>query len=214
MALRPPSSPGNARPPAINLPPVTLGLLIAMVVVHLVRLVAPPEVDRLLFVHLAFIPAAYLADGWPFWSLLVAPFSYAFLHGGIGHLALNGVMLTVMGQVLERRLGWPRFLLPFAAGTAGGAMVHVLIGGAPQAPLIGASAGVGGLFGAGLILHRRGLGLGPNGQLLVALAGLFIIINLIGVVLPIQSRIAHAAHLGGFVAGALVAGRLSVLGRP
>jgi membrane associated rhomboid family serine protease len=58
----------------------------------------------------------------------------ALLHGGVGHLALNGVMLTVMGQVLERRLGWARFLLLFASGAAGGALVHVMIGGAADIP--------------------------------------------------------------------------------
>jgi membrane associated rhomboid family serine protease len=118
-----------------------------------------------------------------------------------------------MGQVLERRLGAGRFLLLLAAGVAGGALVHVIIGGSPRAPLIGASAGVGGLYGAGFVLHRRGVNLGPNAQLLVALAGLFIIINLLGVVLPILSNIAYAAHLGGFIAGALAAARLRVPGR-
>jgi membrane associated rhomboid family serine protease len=143
------------------------------------------------------------------WSLVVAPFSYALLHGGIGHLLLNGVMLAVMGQVLERRLGPARFLLLFAAGAAGGALAHVLIGGFPQTPLVGASAGVGGLYGAGLVLQRRGVWLGPNTQALVALAGLFVIINLIGLVLPIFGYIAYAAHLGGFIAGALLATRLN-----
>jgi membrane associated rhomboid family serine protease len=200
---------GSARPPAINLPPLTLALLGAMTAIYLVLLLAPPEVERLVVVYFAFIPAAYLSSGWPVWSLLAAPFSYALLHGGLGHLALNGVMLAVMGQVLERRLGPGRFLLLFAAGAVGGALVHVLIGGSPEAPLIGASAAVGGLYGAGFVLHRRGVNLGPNAQVLVALAGLFIIINLLGLVLPILSNIAYAAHLGGFIAGALVATRVA-----
>jgi membrane associated rhomboid family serine protease len=204
----PPGS--SARPPAINLPPLTLALLGVMTAIYLVLLIAPTEVEQLVVVHFAFIPAAYLSAGRPVWSLLAAPFSYALLHGGFGHLALNGVMLAVMGQVLERRLGPGRFLLLFAVGAAGGALVHALVGGSPQVPLVGASAGVGGLYGAGFVLQRRGVYLGPNGQLLIALAGLFIIMNLLGVILPILGNIAYAAHLGGFVAGALLAARLSL----
>ncbi|HEX2479861.1 MAG TPA: rhomboid family intramembrane serine protease [Geminicoccaceae bacterium] len=210
MAFRPSVPSGsNARPPAINLPPLTLALLAAMTIIHVGLALAPAEFERLGVMYFSFIPAAYLAEGWPFWSLLVAPFSYALLHGGFGHLVLNGVMLAVMGQVLERRLGPGGFLLLFAAGAAGGALVHFMIGGAPRVPLIGASAGVGGLYGAGLVLHRRGVYLGPNTRLLVVLAGLFIIMNLLGLVLPILSDIAYAAHLGGFIAGALVAARLT-----
>ena len=210
MAFGSPFPSGSrARPPAINLPPWTFALLLVMAGVYLGMLLAPAGVERLVVAHFAFIPAAYQSPGWPLWSLVVAPFSYALLHGGIGHLLLNGVMLAVMGQVLERRLGPARFLLLFSAGAAGGALAHVLIGGFPQTPLIGASAGVGGLYGAGLVLQRRGVWLGPNTQALVALAGLFVIINLIGLVLPLFGYIAYAAHLGGFVAGALLATRLS-----
>lgn len=205
MAFRPSLPSGGARPPAINLPPLTLALLVLMATVHVGLMVAPAALERLVIVHFAFIPAAYLTDGWPVWSLVLAPFSYSLLHGGIGHLALNGVMLAVMGQVLERRLGRGQFLLLFAAGAAGGALVHALLGAAPHVPLVGASAGVGALYGAGLVLYRRGISLGPNAQLLVALAGLFIVFNLFGLLLPMMGHIAYAAHLGGFVAGSLVA---------
>jgi membrane associated rhomboid family serine protease len=211
MAFRRSIPPGSsARPPAINLPPLTLALLGAMGAIYLVLLLAPPALESLVVIHLAFIPAAYLSEGWPVWSLVVAPFSYALLHGGFGHLALNAVMLAVMGQVLERRLGQGRFLLLLAVGAAGGALAHAIIGGSPQVPLIGASAAVGGLYGAGFVLYRRGVNLGPNAQLLVALAGLFIVINLLGVVLPVLGNIAYAAHLGGFIAGALAAAQLRV----
>jgi membrane associated rhomboid family serine protease len=211
MGFRPAAPPRiSSRPPVINLPPLTLALLAVMTAIYLVLLIAPPHLERLVTVYFAFIPAAYLSGAWPVWSLLAAPFSYALLHGGFSHLALNAVMLAVMGQVLERRLGPGRFLLLFAAGAAGGALVHALVGGMPEAPLVGASAGVGGLYGAGFVLQRRGVDLGPNGQLLVALAGLFIIINLLGAILPVLGNIAYAAHLGGFIAGALLAARFRI----
>jgi membrane associated rhomboid family serine protease len=210
MAFRSSFPPGSrARPPAINLPPLTLALLLLMAGIYLGTLLAPPGIERLVVAYFAFIPAAYQSASWPLWSLVVAPFSYALLHGGFGHLLLNGVMLAVMGQVLERRLGPGRFLLLFATGAAGGALAHLLVGGSPQVPLIGASAGVGGLYGAGLVLQRRGVWLGPNTQALVALAGLFVIINLIGLMLPLLGYIAYAAHLGGFIAGALLATQLN-----
>ena len=63
------------------------------------------------------------------------------------------------------------------------------------------------------MLQRRGVDLGPNAQLLVALAGLFIIVNLLGAILPVLGNIAYAAHLGGFIAGALLAARLRIPAR-
>ncbi|MGI9416346.1 MAG: rhomboid family intramembrane serine protease [Geminicoccaceae bacterium] len=192
------------RPPAINLPPLTLTLLVIMFAIYGLTLFAPPDVERWTILHFAFIPAAWFVDVWPVWSLAVAPLSYAFLHGGLLHLALNGVMLAVMGQVLERKLGMLSFFSVFAAGAIGGAFVHALIGGSPSVPLVGASAGVGALYGAGLVLHGRGVSLGPNTQTLLALAAFFVVTNLLGLILPALSNIAYVAHLGGFVTGILV----------
>ena len=78
-------------------------------------------------------------------------------------------MLAVMGKVLEPRLGQPRFFLVFAVGAIAGAFTHALIGGSYDAPLVGASAGVGALYGAGMVLRGRGVPLGPNSQILAAL---------------------------------------------
>ncbi len=197
-------SPARSRPPAINLPPLTLYLLVAMLAVYAVGSLAPAHVERWIIVHFSFIPAAWSEFGWPLWAKIVAPVTYAFLHGGFLHLVLNGVMLAVMGQVLERRLGQPKFLLVFLAGAVGGALVHALIGGAPRVPLVGASAGVGALYGAGIVMHARGIYLGPNSRILVALTAFFLITNLIGLVLPLLGNVAYAAHLGGFIAGALI----------
>jgi len=175
-----------------------------MAVVHGLTLLAPADIERWTILHFAFIPAVWFVDLWPIWSLAVSPLTYAFLHGGIMHLALNGVMLAVMGQVLERRLGRLNFFSIFAAGAIGGAILHALVAGLPEIPLVGASAGVGALYGAGLVLHKRGISLGPNTQILMALTAFFVITNLLGLVLPILSQVAYIAHLGGFVTGILV----------
>jgi membrane associated rhomboid family serine protease len=174
-----------------------------MFVVHGLTALAPASVEQWTVFHFAFIPAAWFIDAWPFWSLVISPLTYAFLHGGLLHLAMNGVMLAVMGQVLERKLGMLSFFSVFAAGAIGGAAVHALIGGTPEVPLVGASAGVGALYGAGLVLHGRGLSLGPNTQLLLALTGFFVVTNLLGMVLPMLGNIAYVAHLGGFITGIL-----------
>jgi len=187
----------------INLPPLTLSLLVIMLVIYGVTLFAPADVERWAIIHFAFIPAAWLVDVWPAWSLAVSPLTYAFLHGGLMHLALNGVMLAVMGQVLEKKLGMLSFFSIFAAGAIGGALVHGLIGGTPEVPLVGASAGVGALYGAGVVLYNRGVSLGPNSQTLMALAAFFVVVNLLGMILPMFSRIAYVAHLGGFITGIL-----------
>jgi membrane associated rhomboid family serine protease len=188
----------------INLPPLTLALIVLMLGIHGLTFLAPASIERWLIVHFAFIPAAWFADFWPLWSLAIAPLSYAFLHGGILHLALNGMMLAVMGQVLERKLGKLSFFTVFATGAIGGAFVHALIGGSPEVPLVGASAGVGALYGSGLVLHGRGISLGPNTQLLLLLTGFFIVTNLLGMILPALGSIAYVAHLGGFISGFLV----------
>ena len=171
--------------------------------------IAPSTLERWLILHFAFIPAAWFTDIWPIWSLAASPLTYAFLHGGLLHLALNAVMLAVMGQVLERKLGRLNFFSVFAAGAIGGAIIHALIGGTPEVPLVGASAGVGALYGAGMVLHGRGISLGPNTQILQALTAFFVITNLLGLVLPMFGNIAYVAHLGGFVTGIIVTAWLS-----
>lgn len=175
-----------------------------MFCIHGLTVIAPVALERWAILHFAFIPAAWFIDVWPIWSLAIAPLSYAFLHGGLMHLALNAVMLAVMGQVLERKLGMLSFFSVFASGAIGGALAHALIGGTPDVPLVGASAGVGALYGAGLAFHGRGVYLGPNTQLLLALTAFFVVTNLLGMILPILSQIAYVAHLGGFITGILV----------
>ena len=128
-------------------------------------------------------------------TLVSAP----FLHAGLGHLALNMVCLAAIGPVVERQIGWWRFLLVWVAACSGGAMVHAVLRASSMAPLIGASGGVAGLVGVLLLSGPAGL---AAGCLWVAIQMVELLFSDATAYGP---QVAWAAHLGGFGVGGGVA---------
>ncbi|MDP4585780.1 MAG: rhomboid family intramembrane serine protease, partial [Microbacteriaceae bacterium] len=97
----------------------------------------------------------------------------------------------VLGNVVERIVGSAKFLAIFAAATVAGSLAVAVLN--PDSVVIGASAGVFGLFAAMFIMNR---GFGGNNISLLVIIG----INLaIGFVVP---GISWQAHLGGLLGGA------------
>jgi membrane associated rhomboid family serine protease len=121
--------------------------------------------------------------------------SSAFLHGGIVHLLLNMYALYMFGPHLEAMLGRLRFIALYMVSALGGSALSYAFA-APNQPSLGASGAVFGLLGAFLVVSRR-LGRDTT-SVLVLLAINFVY----GFLVP---RIDWRAHLGGLVAGALVA---------
>jgi membrane associated rhomboid family serine protease len=116
----------------------------------------------------------------------------AFAHGGIVHIMFNGYSLWVLGNAVERIVGSAKFAVIFTASIVAGCLAVVVMN--PDSVVIGASAGVFGLFAALFIVNR---GFGGNNVSLVVIIGL----NLaIGFVVP---GISWQAHLGGLVGGAV-----------
>lgn len=133
--------------------------------------------------------------------------TFQFLHGGLFHLLGNLLGLWFLGRYLEDRLGSRRLLvLYFASGVVGGLVQAGLMFGFPAhfgTTLMGASAGVCGLLAAFCMLE-------PHGQILVfflfpvrarVLLMFALGIALFFTVVPSDPLIAHAAHLGGLLAG-------------
>ena len=181
------------------MPPLTLGLIVTNV--------------------LAFLLEQALGDGaiarfalWPLASGEFMPWqvvTYAFLHGGLMHLAFNMYGLWMFGAELERVWGSRRLAVFYGASvlTAAAAQLAVsaLLG--SDAPTIGAS---GGLFGllvgfAMLFPQRRIMLLIPPipmpAWVFVTLYGL---IELTLGVTGSAAGVAHFAHLGGLLGGWLV----------
>ena len=128
--------------------------------------------------------------------------TYAFLHGGLFHLAGNAVVTLALAGIVVARSSDRGFVVLFLTGAIGGGIGYALLG-PPNAPMVGASGAVFGLIGAWkyweyLDRRRYGAEMKPLWMSLVGLA-------LLNVVLWwfLGGLLAWEAHLGGFIAGGL-----------
>ncbi|QHE84145.1 rhomboid family protein [Hydrogenophaga sp. BPS33] len=143
--------------------------------------------------------SAVVRDG-EVWRLLTA----TVLHGGVLHLALNMFALWDAGRRVCRWFGNGQFLLIYlGSGLAGSALsLHFS---SQQAISVGASGAVFGVLGAllvGVVQHRASVPKAMVTQLLTS-QGVFV-----GIMLAqgfARSGIDNAAHVGGLVAGAVLA---------
>ncbi|MEO6034078.1 MAG: rhomboid family intramembrane serine protease [Verrucomicrobiota bacterium] len=136
--------------------------------------------------------------------------TFQFMHAGVWHLLLNSVAIYFFGRALEDSLGKKRFFtLYFASGIIGGLLQ---MAGAYWFPshlggsVVGASAGGMGLIAAfATMFPEQRLTLllffiipisMPAKVLLWISAGLAVF----GILVP-NDNVAHAAHLGGMLAG-------------
>ena len=119
--------------------------------------------------------------------------SSAFLHDGLMHLAFNMWALWVIGPVLERVFGRPRFIGLYTVSLLGGSFGALLID--PRAFTVGASGAIFGMFGAMAIAQKAsGQGIWDGG------IGPILAINLfLTFAIPF---ISVGGHVGGLVAGA------------
>lgn len=125
------------------------------------------------------------------WRLLTA----AFTHEAFFHIFSNLFMLYQLGPLLEGILGRLRFIILYLVSALGGSLAVWLL--APDQPTLGASGAVLGLVGALLVINRA------RGMDVTWILGYVAITAVISVVIP---SISWQGHLGGFVAGAAVAG--------
>ena len=148
------------------------------------------------------------------WTLI----TYALLHVGYLHLILNLVVLLAIGTPVARRLGVPRFLLLFAAGAAGGALMNLAVHPSSVSPLMGASAAISACWGAAARfafdpVARLG---GPAATLRASLANRTVVTFTLAWFLTnalsglganpsvlANTAIAWDAHIGGFLVGFL-----------
>lgn len=191
---------------AINLPPALLWLILINVAVHLLRQTLSEPVDQELVMQLGLVPANYTAEpGGAWWSLLLAPVTYQFLHGGWVHLGVNMITLAAFGAPVERLLGVRRFVLFYLSAGIVSGFIHVLFFSDSVDPVIGASGSISGVFG-GVLMALWQAGRMPS---LLPVAGMWIALNVFfgifgGTPGSGGEPVAWTAHIGGFIYGLAV----------
>lgn len=142
------------------------------------------------------------------WRLLTA----CGLHGGLAHLLLNTYALVVIGALLEPLLGRTRLLLAYVLSGLGGSLASLWWHQPGWVNSVGASGAIFGLYGTMLTLTAT------NAARLSRSARAALFVHTLYIVganfaTGLQPGIDHAAHLGGLLAGALLALFLGYEGR-
>ena len=144
---------------------------------------------------------------------LLTPLSATFLHADFLHLAFNMLLLFWCGIAVERVMGKGALVFLYILGAYTAATAQILVQDDPLSPMIGASGAVSALIGAYAIGfgQPRQISKSPqfnrflNAAWLLA-AWVFIQWGMGFAGSTAGTRIATAAHVGGFIAG-LRAGR-------
>ena len=152
------------------------------------------------------------------WSVYLTLLTSMFMHGGIAHLLGNMWFLWIFGDNVEDRMGHVRYLVFYLLTGLVASLCHVamnLNGPSSLIPSLGASGAISGVMGAYLALcpSRRVRVLMLRvvteipGYMAVGLWFLFQLISGMGLLGGGSEGdgVAYAAHIGGFVAGVLLA---------
>ena len=130
--------------------------------------------------------------------------TYMFLHSGLDHLFNNMLVLFFIGRSLERAITKPKFLtIYFGSGIIAGivSMGAFIIKNEPTTYSIGASGAIFGLVGA--MLYTVFMNRGRSQSFSTRQILLFIFFSLYGGFT--SSNTDNAAHIGGFLAGVILA---------
>ncbi len=161
--------------PTDRLPFVTIGLILANVVIYLLAvlhggsLFSGPDAEELVRfgatpyalthpgVHCGLVTATELAcgrdvSGLPAWQTV---FTSMFMHASILHLAGNMVFLWIFGTNVEDSMGPLRFLAFYLLGGIAALGLQVAISPNSLAPTVGASGAIAAVLGGYIVLYPR-----------------------------------------------------------
>lgn len=141
-----------------------------------------------------------------------------FLHGSWSHIIGNSLYLWVFGNNVEDSMGRARFLAFYLLTGVIAALAHIAVSPASPVPTVGASGAISGIMGAYLLLYPRVkvrtyfppifLFRVPAWAVLIFWFGAQLISGLPQLrpfERDVSGGVAVWAHIGGFIAGALLA---------
>ena len=177
---------------------ITTVLIAATVIVSLSAILSSEG----LFLYDAFQldkQAVAAGEYWRLWTVTLlhgSPEAGAF-PASLLHLGFNMYALYLVGPIVERWYGSLQFLLLYLVCAAGGSVASFVFGG--DAPSVGASGAIFGLFGLLLAADRLHRPVDRQSRMLISQLGVLVAFNIVlGFSMP---RIDNAAHLGGLATG-------------
>lgn len=128
-----------------------------------------------------------------------------FLHANFIHIFFNAYALWMFGPILEKRLGFYKFMALFFLGGIAGSLGYyatILAGITPAYPALGASGAIYAVLGAMAVLTPELVVLlfGIIPLTMAQAAVLWVVLEVAGT-FNTSSGIASAAHLGGLILG-------------
>jgi len=207
-----------------SFPLVTIALIVVNVLVFLYELSLGNQSDAFLQAFGA-VPAEIVSGRdipptAPLGNVYLTLITSMFLHGGVLHIASNMIYLWVFGDNVEDAFGHLGYLLfYFVCGIIAG-LAQIAIDPTSTVPSVGASGAIAGVLGAYIVMYggarvRTLVFLGPIILLpripALLLIGFWFLTQLVSGIGALTSRtqqtggVAFWAHIGGFVAGLLLA---------
>jgi membrane associated rhomboid family serine protease len=191
-------------------------ILVANLIVFIWQLMDP---SGQMHIEYAFVPNEFFA-GEKYWTLLTS----MFMHGDILHILMNMWFFYVITDNCEHSLGHVTYLFTYLISGLAGSLLHAystFLIPAPwgqflaNIPSLGASGAIFGLLGVYYVLYPKNkFYLPTKTSMRKVSAGYFILTYFIAEITyaiyslasPLGSSTAHFAHVGGFLAGIIIAG--------
>ncbi len=193
-------------------PWVTYGLILINTLVFLWEIAGGPERFDLIIYEYGFIPRLFLGDPT---ANAYRLFTSMFLHGGWLHLLGNMLFLYIFGDNVEAAFGHLKYLIFYLISGLAASFLHMTVYPLSPIPAVGASGAISGVLGAYLVFY-------PRARIMTAIfIWYFVTVEPIpakyyitfwfiwqlipGLVAGEQTGVAYWAHVGGFLAGLLIA---------
>ncbi len=219
-----PESTRSLRQPMFKVPPATAAIVGALSAIFAAISLGPDGWADAALSYFSLVPTRFEALAgrpfWPYWPAAGASLlSYAVIHIDPLHFVMNIGFLLAFGTFCERALGPRRYIALIVGGALAGGLTQVVADWGDVVLIHGASGAVFASFGGmirvmighGADRRRRRLAI----RLTVVMMALNLALGLAGPGFLISgASIAWEAHIGGFIAGFVLARRTSPRSMP
>lgn len=201
--------------PTRRVPIVNYLLIVLNIIVFVLQALSGPAQENLVLQY-ALIPANF--QGGINLPDVLDIFTSMFMHAGIAHIAGNMLYLWIFGDNVEDAMGSVKYLIFYIIGGIAASAVHIFTNPGSQIPTVGASGAIAAVLGAYLILYpqSRIQTFIPIGYFMrmavvpaIVVLGFWFLLQILEGVMawggPDVGGVAVWAHVGGFVAGLILA---------